>query len=108
MEIPEELTADGRPSSAAVRATSKQAAPSADPKEPTRVEIAAEQRASEQLSPKAPGVERAATEKRQVPEPRQETPEQSVATPSTQEGVLPDTTARGKTPMVVSRPESSQ
>jgi hypothetical protein len=72
------------------------------------VETATEQRASKQVPPEAPGVEHATLEERRVPEPRQEAPEQSVATPSTQEGVLPDAAARGKTPMVVARPESSQ
>jgi hypothetical protein len=72
------------------------------------VETTAEQRTSEQVPPKAPGVEHVAMEERQVPEPRQETPEQLAATLSTQEGVLPDAAARGKTLVVVSRPKSSQ
>jgi hypothetical protein len=41
-EIPEQLVASGRPSSAATRATSEQAAPSANLIEPMMVEIAAE------------------------------------------------------------------
>jgi hypothetical protein len=82
-EIPEELATGGRPSSAAARATSEQAAPSADPKEPIMVETATEQRASKQVPPKALGVEHAAMKDRQVPKPRQETPEQSAATLST-------------------------
>jgi hypothetical protein len=64
-------------------ATSEQAVPSADPIEPTTVEIAAEQRTSEQVPPKAPGVEHATIEERRVPEPRQEASEQSGATLST-------------------------
>jgi hypothetical protein len=107
MEIPEELTASGRPSSATARVTSEQAAPSTIPIEPTMVETTAEQRTSEQVPPEAPGVEHTATEERRVLEPRQEAPEQSIATPSTWEGVLPDAAAWGKTPVVVSRPESS-
>jgi hypothetical protein len=106
-EIPEELTAGGRPSSAASMATSEQAAPRPVPIEPMMVETTAEQRTSEQVPPEAPGVEHAVTEERRVLEPRQEAPEQSTATPSTREGVLPDAVARGKTLVVVSRPESS-
>jgi hypothetical protein len=87
-EIPEQLAAGGRPSSAAMMATS-------------------EQRTSEQVPPEAPVVEHAAMEERRVPEPRQETPEQSTANPSTQEGVIPDAVARGKTLMVLSDPERS-
>jgi hypothetical protein len=75
MEIPEELTTGGRPSSAAARTSSEQVAPSADPIEPTTVETVAEQRASKQVPHEAPGVEHAATEVRRVPEPRQEAPE---------------------------------
>jgi hypothetical protein len=107
-EIPEELAAGGRPSSAAVRATSEQAVPSADPIEPMTMEIATEQRTPKQVPPEAPGVEHVATEEKRVPEPRQEAPEQSTATPSTQEGVLPDAAVRGKTPVVVVRPKSSR
>jgi hypothetical protein len=92
-ENPEQLAAGGRPSSAATIATSEQAAPSAIPIKPTMVEAAAEQRTFEQVPPEALSVEHAATEEKQVPEPRQEAPEQSAATPSTQEGVLPDATA---------------
>jgi hypothetical protein len=98
MEVSEQLAAGARPSSAAMIATSEQAAPSADPIEPMTVEIAAEQRTSEQVP----------LEERRVPEPEQEAPEQSAATPSTQEGVLPDAVARGKTPVVLSKPESSR
>jgi hypothetical protein len=72
------------------------------------VETVTEQRASKQVPPEASGVEHSTLEERRVPKPRQEAPEQSVATPSTQEGVLPDAVAWGKTPMVVARPESSQ
>jgi hypothetical protein len=72
------------------------------------VETAAEQRASEQVLPEAPSLEYASPEERRDPEPRQETPEQSIATPSTQEGGLPNATAWGKAPVVLSRPESSQ
>jgi hypothetical protein len=93
---------------ASARATSEQAVPSADPKEPTMVEMATEQRASEQVSPEAPSMEYAALEERRDLEPRQEAPEQSTATPSTQEGGLPDAAAQGKAPVVLSRPESSQ
>jgi hypothetical protein len=100
-EIPEQLTASGRPSSATTIATSEQAAPSADLIEPMMVETATEQRTSEQVPPEAPVVEHAATEERRVPEPRQETPEQFAANPSTQEGVIPDVVARGKTLMVL-------
>jgi hypothetical protein len=53
-------------------------------------------------------VEQAAPEERQDPKPIQEAPEQSAATPSTQEGGLPNAAAWGKGPVVVSRPESSQ
>jgi hypothetical protein len=106
-EIPEELSARGKPSSAVVRATSEQAAPSANLKEPAMVETNAKQMTSEQVPPRAPGVEHAATEERKVLEPRQETLEQSAATPSTPEGVLPDAVARGKTSMVLSKPGSS-
>jgi hypothetical protein len=106
-EVPEELAAGGKPATAGTRATNEQAAPSADPKEPTTMEMAAEQRASKQVPPEAPSVEHVAPEERRDLEPRQEAPEQSIATPSTQEGGLPDATARGKAP-VVSRPESSQ
>jgi hypothetical protein len=60
---------------AGVRATSKQAAPSADPKEPSIVEMAVEQRASEQVPPEAPSVEHTPPQERRDPEPRQETPE---------------------------------
>jgi hypothetical protein len=107
-EVPEELAAGGKPSSADARATSEHVVPSVNPKELTMVEAAAEQRASEQVPPEAPSVEHAAPEERRVPEPRQEAPEQSTATPSTQEGGLPDITAQGKTSVVLSRPESSQ
>jgi hypothetical protein len=71
------------------------------------VETAAEKGSAEQVPLEAPAVGQAATEERRVPEPRQEAPEQSVATPSTQEGVLPDAVARGKTLMVLSEPRSS-
>jgi hypothetical protein len=64
MEIPEELAAGGKPSSAAMRATNKQAAPSTDLIEPTMVETIAEQRSSEQVPPEALGVEHAAIEER--------------------------------------------
>jgi hypothetical protein len=74
-EIPEELAAGGKPATAGARATSEQATPSTDPKDPTTVETAAEQRASEQVPPEAPSVEHAAPEERQVLEPRQEAPE---------------------------------
>jgi hypothetical protein len=70
MEVPEELAVGGKPATAGARATSEQAAPSADPKEPTTVEMATEQRASEQVPPEAPSMEDAAPEERQVPEPR--------------------------------------
>jgi hypothetical protein len=63
-EVPEELVAGGKPSSAGARTTSEQAAPSADAKEPTTVEAATEQRASEQVPTEAPNVEHAATEER--------------------------------------------
>jgi hypothetical protein len=63
-EVPEELATGGKPSSAGARATSEQAVPSADPKEPTMVETAAEERASEQVPPEAPSVEHAAPEER--------------------------------------------
>jgi hypothetical protein len=88
MEIPEQLTTGGRPSSTATIATS-------------------EQRTSEQVPLEAPVVEHAAMEERRVLEPGQETPEQFVANPSTQEGVVPDAAARGKTPLVLSEPRSS-
>jgi hypothetical protein len=52
-------------------------------------------------------MEHAAMEEMRVPKPGQETPEQSTANPSTQEGVIPDATARGKTLMVLSEPRSS-
>jgi hypothetical protein len=107
MEVPEELAAGGKPASASARATSEQAVPSADPKEPTTAETTIEQRASEQVPPEAPSVEHAAPEERRVPEPRQEELEQSIATPSTQEGGLSNAVAQGKTPVVVSRLESS-
>jgi hypothetical protein len=107
-EVPEELAAGGKPATAGVRTTSEQVVSSTDPKEPTMVETAAVQRASEQVPPEAPSVEHVAPEERRVPEPRPEAPEQSTATPSTQEGGLPDTTTQGKAPVVVSRPESSQ
>jgi hypothetical protein len=45
-----------------------------------------------------------AMEERRVLEPRQEAPEQSAATPSTQEGVLLNVVARGKTSVVLSEP----
>jgi hypothetical protein len=66
-EIPEQLAVGGRPSSAATVATSEQAAPSADPIEPTMIETAVEQRTSEQVPPEAPIVDHAATEERRVP-----------------------------------------
>jgi hypothetical protein len=50
-------------------ATNEQAAPSADPIEPTTVETGAEQRTSEQVPPEAPGMEHAAIEERRFPEP---------------------------------------
>jgi hypothetical protein len=62
------------------------------------VETAAEQRTSEHVPP----------EERRVLEPRQEAPEQSAAMPSTQEGVLPNAAAQGKTPVVLSKPGSSR
>jgi hypothetical protein len=83
MEVPEELTAGGNPSSANARSTSEQVAPSANPKEPTMVEATAEPRASEQVSPEASSVEPASPEERHVLEPGQGAPEQSGATPST-------------------------
>jgi hypothetical protein len=45
------------------------------------VETTAEQRASEQVPPEAPSMEHAAPKERRDPEPRQEAPEQSTATP---------------------------
>jgi hypothetical protein len=83
-------------------------APSADPNEPTLVEAATKQQASEQVPPEAPSMEQAAPEERQDPNPIQEAPERSAATPSTQEGGLPNAVAQGKGPVVVSRPKSSQ
>jgi hypothetical protein len=62
---------------------SKQAAPSADPKEPTIVETSTEQRAAEQVPPEAPSVKHVAPKERQDPKPGQGAPEQSGATPST-------------------------
>jgi hypothetical protein len=47
------------------------------------VETAAKQGSFEQVPPKAPVVDQVAIEKRRAPEPRQEAPEQSVATLST-------------------------
>jgi hypothetical protein len=87
--------------------TSEQAVPGPVPIQLTTVETAAEQRTSEQVPLEAPVVDHTATEERRVPEPEQESPEQSAATPSTQEGVLPDAVARGKTPVVLSELESS-
>jgi hypothetical protein len=52
-------------------------------------------------------MDQAETKERRVPEPGHEAPEQSAATPSTQEGVLPDAAAQGKTPMVLSEPRSN-
>jgi histidinol-phosphate/aromatic aminotransferase/cobyric acid decarboxylase-like protein len=95
-EVPEELAASGKPATDGARVTSEQVVPSADPKEPTIVEMSTEQRASEQVPPEAPSVEQAAPEERRYPEPRQEALEQSIATPSTQEGGLPDAVAQGK------------
>jgi hypothetical protein len=66
-EVLEELAASGKPTMTGARATSEQAAPSADPKEPSRVEMFTEQRASEQVPPAAPSVEHAAPEESQVP-----------------------------------------
>jgi hypothetical protein len=106
-EVPDEIAAGRKPSSAGVKTTSKQVA-SAIPKEPTTVEAAVEQRTSEQVPTKALSVEHVALEERQVPKPRQEAPEQSVATPRTQEGGLLDATPQGKGLVVVSRPESSK
>jgi hypothetical protein len=82
-EVPEELAAGGKPSSAGARVTIEQAAPSTDPKELTTMETAAEQRASEHVPPEAPSVEHAAPDKRRVPELRQETPKQAAGTLST-------------------------
>jgi hypothetical protein len=108
MEVPEELVAGGNPSSTSARSTNKQVVPSVGPKEPTMVEAAAELRAFEQVPPETPSVEHATPEERQVSEPGQGAPEQSGATPSTQEGDLSDAAARRKGLVVVSRPESSQ
>jgi hypothetical protein len=63
-EVPEELAAGGKPSSAGARTTSEQAMPSVDPKEPTTVEAATEQRASEQVPTEAPSMEHTAPEER--------------------------------------------
>jgi hypothetical protein len=52
-------------------------------------------------------MDHAATEERRVPEPRHEAPEQVAATLSTQEGVLPDAAAQGKTMVVLSELGSS-
>jgi hypothetical protein len=108
MEVPEELAACGKPSTAGKRVTTEQVAPSPGQKEPTTVEAAIEPRASEQVAPKAPNVEHVAPEEGQVPEPGQGAPEQLGDTPSTQEGGLLDTTARGKGLVVMLRPESIQ
>jgi hypothetical protein len=93
MEIPKELTAGGRPSSAASMATYEQTAPGPVPIQPIMVEIATDQRSSEQVPPEAPAVDQVGTEERRVPKPGHEAPEQFAATPSTQEGVLPDAAA---------------
>jgi hypothetical protein len=108
MEVPEELAAGGKPSSAGTSATSEQAAPSAGQKEPTTMEAVTEPRASKQVAPEVPNIDHAAPEESQVLESGQEALEQSGATPSTQEGGLPDAVARGKGPVVVLRLESSQ
>jgi hypothetical protein len=106
-EVPEELAAGGKPATAGERVTTEQVVPSLGQKEPTTVEAATEPRASKQVVPEAPNVEHVAPEESQVPEPGQGAPVQSGATPSTQEGGLPDTAARGKGPVVMLRPESS-
>jgi hypothetical protein len=74
-EVPEELTAGGKPVTAGERATTEQVVPSPDQKEPTMVEAATEPRASEQGALEAPNVEHAASEEGQVPEPGQGAPE---------------------------------
>jgi hypothetical protein len=63
-EIPEELAAGGRPSSAASMATSEQAALGPILIQPTIVEVAVEQRSSKQVPPEAPVVHQVATEER--------------------------------------------
>jgi hypothetical protein len=107
-KVLEELTAGGKLATAGKRATTEQVVPSPYQKEPTIVEATAEPRASEQVAPEAPNIEYAALEEGQVPELPQGVPEQSGATPSTQEGGLPDAMARGKGPIMMSRPKSSQ
>jgi hypothetical protein len=88
-------------------ATNKQAAAGPVPIQPIMVETAAEQGTSEQVPPEAPVMDQTAIEERQVSEPGQAAPEQSVAAPSTQEGALPDAVAQGKTLMVLSELGSS-
>jgi hypothetical protein len=67
IEIPEQLTTDGGPSSTATRATSEQVVPSVDPMEPTSMETAIEQRTSEQVPPEASDMEHTAMEEKVSP-----------------------------------------
>jgi hypothetical protein len=68
--------------------TSEQVVAGPIPIQLTTLETAVEQRTSEQVPPEASVMDHVATEERRVPEPRQEAPEQAVATLSTQEGVV--------------------
>jgi hypothetical protein len=96
-EVLEELTASGKLATASERATTEQVVPSPGQKEPT----------SEQVAPEVPNIEHATPKENQILEPGQGALEQSGATPSTQEGGLPDVAAQGKGPIVMSRPESN-